>query len=110
MRLLWMIAPAGLEDWFRAIGRPRRPGDAMPPPFRATGGCGGDSGAAAVRAGAGGVGTVRSRHCRFGWLECDRWRGSAGCQRKQMVLGTVRTSLRTTVKSQLSTTANGGVL
>jgi quercetin dioxygenase-like cupin family protein len=33
MRLLWMIAPAGLEDWFRAIGRPRRPGDAMPEPF-----------------------------------------------------------------------------
>jgi mannose-6-phosphate isomerase-like protein (cupin superfamily) len=33
MRLLWMIAPAGLEDWFRAIGRPRRPGDAMPAPF-----------------------------------------------------------------------------
>ena len=33
MRLLWMIAPAGLEDWFRAIGRPRRPGEAMPPPF-----------------------------------------------------------------------------
>jgi hypothetical protein len=24
MRLLWFIAPAGLEDWFRAIGRPRR--------------------------------------------------------------------------------------
>ena len=33
MRLLWMIAPAGLEDWFRAIGRPRRPGEAMPGPF-----------------------------------------------------------------------------
>jgi hypothetical protein len=33
MRLLWMIAPAGLEDWFRAIGRPRHPGEAMPPPF-----------------------------------------------------------------------------
>ena len=33
MRLLWMIAPAGLEDWFRAIGRPRRPGEAMPAPF-----------------------------------------------------------------------------
>ena len=27
MRLLWMIAPAGLGDWFRAIGRPRRPGE-----------------------------------------------------------------------------------
>ena len=33
MRLLWMIAPAGLEDWFRAIGRPRRPGEPMPAPF-----------------------------------------------------------------------------
>ena len=33
MRMLWMIAPAGLEDWFRAIGRPRRPGEAMPTPF-----------------------------------------------------------------------------
>ncbi len=33
MRLLWMIAPAGLEDWFRAIGRPRRPGEAMPEAF-----------------------------------------------------------------------------
>jgi mannose-6-phosphate isomerase-like protein (cupin superfamily) len=33
LRLLWMIAPAGLEDWFRAIGRPRKPGEAMPAPF-----------------------------------------------------------------------------
>jgi len=33
LNLLWMIAPAGLEDWFRAIGRPRRPGEPMPPPF-----------------------------------------------------------------------------
>ena len=33
MRLLWMIAPAGLEDWFSAIGRPRRPGEPTPPPF-----------------------------------------------------------------------------
>lgn len=33
MRLLWMIAPAGLEDWFRAIGRLRRPGEPMPEPF-----------------------------------------------------------------------------
>jgi hypothetical protein len=31
LRMLWMIAPAGLEDCFRAIGRPRRPGEAMPP-------------------------------------------------------------------------------
>src|SRR6266571_4516939 len=33
MRLLWFIAPAGLEDWFRAIGRPRRPGEPLPAPF-----------------------------------------------------------------------------
>jgi hypothetical protein len=33
MRLLWFIAPAGLEDWFRAIGRPRRAGDPQPAPF-----------------------------------------------------------------------------
>jgi mannose-6-phosphate isomerase-like protein (cupin superfamily) len=33
MRLLWFIAPAGLEDWFRAIGHPRRTGDAPPAPF-----------------------------------------------------------------------------
>ena len=33
MRLLWFIAPAGLEDWFRAIGRPRCPGEASPAPF-----------------------------------------------------------------------------
>lgn len=33
MRLLWLIAPPGLEDWFRAIGVRRRPGAPMPPPF-----------------------------------------------------------------------------
>src|SRR5947209_20134193 len=33
MRLLWFISPPGLEDWFRAIGRPRRPGDALPDVF-----------------------------------------------------------------------------
>jgi mannose-6-phosphate isomerase-like protein (cupin superfamily) len=33
MRLLWFIAPAGLEDWFRAIGRPRRAGEPLPEPF-----------------------------------------------------------------------------
>jgi mannose-6-phosphate isomerase-like protein (cupin superfamily) len=33
MRLLWMMMPAGLEDWFRAIGRPRQPGETMPEPF-----------------------------------------------------------------------------
>ena len=33
MRLLWFIAPPGLEDWFRALGRPRRPGEPVPAPF-----------------------------------------------------------------------------
>jgi mannose-6-phosphate isomerase-like protein (cupin superfamily) len=33
MRLLWFIAPAGLEDWFRAIGRPRGAGEPLPVPF-----------------------------------------------------------------------------
>ena len=33
MRLLWLIAPPGLEDWFRAIGRPRSAGDPLPAPF-----------------------------------------------------------------------------
>jgi quercetin dioxygenase-like cupin family protein len=31
--MMWMIAPAGLEDFFAAIGRPRQPGDAAPAPF-----------------------------------------------------------------------------
>jgi quercetin dioxygenase-like cupin family protein len=31
--MLWVIAPAGLEDFFRTIGRPRKAGDAPPPPF-----------------------------------------------------------------------------
>jgi mannose-6-phosphate isomerase-like protein (cupin superfamily) len=33
LRLLWLIAPPGLEDWFRAIGRPRTAGDALPASF-----------------------------------------------------------------------------
>ena len=33
MRLLWLIAPPGLEDWFRAIGRPRHVGEPLPTPF-----------------------------------------------------------------------------
>jgi mannose-6-phosphate isomerase-like protein (cupin superfamily) len=33
MRLLWFISPAGLEEWFRAIGRPRTPGEATPAAF-----------------------------------------------------------------------------
>ena len=30
---LWVIGPAGLEDFFQSIGRPRRPGEAAPEPF-----------------------------------------------------------------------------
>jgi len=37
MRLLWFISPPGLEDWFRAIGRARTPGDPLPPPFERPG-------------------------------------------------------------------------
>ena len=33
MRLLWFISPAGLEEWFRAIGRPRQAGEPMPSAF-----------------------------------------------------------------------------
>ncbi len=33
MKILWQISPPGLEDWFRAIGRPRQPGDDLPEPF-----------------------------------------------------------------------------
>ena len=33
MRILWMISPAGLEDWFKALGRPRAAGEALPAPF-----------------------------------------------------------------------------
>ena len=33
MRLLWFISPAGLEDWFRALGRPRQAGAPLPPAF-----------------------------------------------------------------------------
>jgi len=33
MRLLWLITPPGLEDWFRAIGRPRRAGEPLPASF-----------------------------------------------------------------------------
>ena len=31
--MLWVIAPAGLEDFFAAIGRARLPGEAAPAPF-----------------------------------------------------------------------------
>ncbi len=33
MRLLWIISPPGLEDWFRALGRPKLPGDSEAPVF-----------------------------------------------------------------------------
>lgn len=33
MELFWVFMPPGLEDWFHAIGRPRTPGEPMPPPF-----------------------------------------------------------------------------
>jgi quercetin dioxygenase-like cupin family protein len=31
--LLWVVAPPGLEHFFEAIGRPRRPGEPTPEPF-----------------------------------------------------------------------------
>ena len=31
--MLWVITPPGLEDFFRAIGRPRRLGEPAPAPF-----------------------------------------------------------------------------
>ena len=31
--MLWVIAPPGLEDFFRDIGRPREAGEAAPAPF-----------------------------------------------------------------------------
>src|SRR5687767_11766922 len=31
--MLWVITPHGLEDFFKAIGRPRTPGDPAPEPF-----------------------------------------------------------------------------
>jgi mannose-6-phosphate isomerase-like protein (cupin superfamily) len=33
MRLIWLMCPAGLEDWFAAIGRPRKAGEPLPEPF-----------------------------------------------------------------------------
>ena len=33
MKLFWVFFPCGLENWFRAIGQPRVPGDAMPDRF-----------------------------------------------------------------------------
>jgi quercetin dioxygenase-like cupin family protein len=31
--MLWVITPPGLEDFFKAVGRPRRPGEPVPAPF-----------------------------------------------------------------------------
>ncbi len=31
--MLWVVSPPGLERFFEAIGRPRRPGEAAPAPF-----------------------------------------------------------------------------
>lgn len=33
MEMFWVFFPPGLENWFYAIGRDRKPGDAMPEPF-----------------------------------------------------------------------------
>lgn len=33
MKLFWVFFPPGLDDWFRAIGRPRSAGEPMPEPF-----------------------------------------------------------------------------
>lgn len=33
MHLFWVFMPPRLEEWFRAIGKPRMPGDAMPEAF-----------------------------------------------------------------------------
>jgi quercetin dioxygenase-like cupin family protein len=31
--MMWVVSPAGLEHFFAAIGRPRRPGEPAPAPF-----------------------------------------------------------------------------
>jgi len=31
--MFWVLLPGGLEDFFQAIGRPRRPGTPAPKPF-----------------------------------------------------------------------------
>ncbi|MEQ8514884.1 MAG: cupin domain-containing protein [Chromatocurvus sp.] len=33
LKLFWVFFPPGLDDWFKAIGRPRTPGEPMPEPF-----------------------------------------------------------------------------
>jgi hypothetical protein len=31
--MMWLVTPHGLEDFFKAIGRPRTPGEPAPEPF-----------------------------------------------------------------------------
>jgi hypothetical protein len=31
--MMWLITPHGLEDFFKAVGRPRRAGQPAPEPF-----------------------------------------------------------------------------
>ena len=33
LKMLWVLVPGGLEDFFQAIGRPRSPGEPAPAPF-----------------------------------------------------------------------------
>ena len=33
LKMMWVLMPGGLEDYFEAIGRPRRPGEPAPEPF-----------------------------------------------------------------------------
>ena len=33
MKIFWVFAPPGLEDWFAAIGKPRKEGEPVPAPF-----------------------------------------------------------------------------
>ena len=33
LKMLWVLMPGGLEDFFQAIGRPRTPGEPAPTPF-----------------------------------------------------------------------------
>jgi mannose-6-phosphate isomerase-like protein (cupin superfamily) len=33
LKMLWVLMPGGLEDFFEGIGRPRRPGEPAPAPF-----------------------------------------------------------------------------
>ena len=33
LKMMWVIFPPGLEDWFRAIGKPRTTGEPTPEPF-----------------------------------------------------------------------------